>query len=109
MTDGGEATKVARIRMRPILGSPDLVTDPSATPIGAIGQSLGELNERNKRAAEIEQKLTAGETIVELDPAIVDPSFVVDRMPATADTLANLIEAIQGAGSAKSNSSEATS
>ena len=84
--------------MRPILGSPDLITDPSATPIGAIGQSLGELNERNKRAEEIEQKLTAGETIIELDPAIVDPSFVVDRMPATTDTLANLIEAIREQG-----------
>ena len=54
--------------MRPIFGSPDLITNPSATPIGAIGQSLGELNERNKRAEEIEQKLTAGETIIELDP-----------------------------------------
>src|SRR5271166_4006486 len=98
MTDRGEALRSARIRMRPILGSPDLITDPSATPIGAIGQSLGELNERNKRAEEIEQKLTAGETIIELDPAIVDPSFVGDRMPATADTLANLIEAIREQG-----------
>ena len=98
ITDSSEAVRAARIRMRPILGSPDLITDRSATPIGAIGQSLGELNERNKRAEEIEQKLIAGETIVELDPAIVDPSFVVDRMPATADTLANLTAAIREQG-----------
>ena len=98
MTNSGEVLRSARIRMRPILGSPDLITDPSASPIGAIGQSLGELYERNKRAEEIEQKLTAGETIIELDPAMVDPSFVVDRMPATADTLANLIEAIREQG-----------
>ena len=96
--EAAEAPRAARLRMRPILGSPDLITDPSATPIGAIGQSLGELNERKKRAEEIEQKLTAGETIIEIDPAIVDPSFVVDRMPASADTLANLVEAIREQG-----------
>ena len=98
LTASGETVRAARIRMRPILGSPNLIANASATPIGAIGQSLGELNERNKHAEEIEQKLTAGETIVELDPAIVDPSFIADRMPATADTLANLVESIREQG-----------
>ena len=59
-------------RLRPLLGSPDL-TDPSdATPVGALGQSLGELSERSKRADEIEKKLLSGQIIVELDTADED-------------------------------------
>lgn len=87
-----------RLRMRPILGSAELISNSSATPVGAIGQSLGEFSERAKRAEEIERKLKAGQIIVELDPMTIDPSFVADRMPATADTLTNLTEAIREHG-----------
>ena len=54
-------------RMRPLIGSPDLIDDGSRSPVGALGQSLGEISERSRRAEEIEKKLTAGQTIVELD------------------------------------------
>lgn len=93
-----EPNRGSRFRSRPILGSPDLLSDPATTPVGAIGQSLSEFNERAKRADEIERKLTAGQVIVELDPAIIDPSFVSDRMPLSASDLAELTEAIREHG-----------
>jgi ParB family chromosome partitioning protein len=84
--------------MRPILGSPELISDPAATPVGAIGQSLGEFSERAKRAEEIERQLTAGQVIVELDPAVIDPSFIADRMPSSIETVTNLTDAIREHG-----------
>lgn len=84
-----------RLRMRPILGAPDLISDAVATPVGAIGQSLGEFTAKAKRAEEIERKLAEGLAIVDLDPALIDPSFVVDRMPATGETQGTLTESIR--------------
>jgi ParB family transcriptional regulator, chromosome partitioning protein len=85
-----------RLKMRPLLGSPELLSDP--TPVGAIGQTLGEFTERAKRAEEIEKQLTNGQVIVELDPEMIDPSFISDRMPASPETYANLTEAIREHG-----------
>jgi ParB family chromosome partitioning protein len=93
-----DAHRPTRLRSRPILGSPELLSDPATTPVGAIGQSLGEFNEKAKRAEEIERKLTAGQVIIELDPALIDPSFISDRMPSSADGLADLTEAIREHG-----------
>jgi ParB family chromosome partitioning protein len=85
-------------RMRPLIGSPDLIDDGSRSPVGALGQSLGEISERSRRAEEIEKKLTAGQTIVELDPGSVEPSFVPDRMPADDETFRGFLEAIRKEG-----------
>lgn len=86
------APAVARVRARPILGSPDLIADTAAKPVGAISQSLGEVSERAKRAEEIEKKLTEGQVIVAIDTDLVDPSFVSDRMPVSEQALASLAE-----------------
>jgi len=88
----------SRLRTRPILGSPDLIADAQATPVGAIGQSLGEFSERAKRADEIERKLTEGQVIVELDPGLIEPSFVADRMPAPPEALTSLMEKVRDHG-----------
>ena len=93
-----DAYRHSRLRTRPIMGSPELLSDRATTPVGAIGQSLGEFNERAKRADEIERKLIAGQMIVELDPALIDPSFIADRMPVSATELAELTEAIRQHG-----------
>jgi ParB family chromosome partitioning protein len=90
--------RINRLRMRPILGSPELMSDATTTPVGAIGQSLSEFSERTKRAEEIERKLTSGQVVVDLDPAIIDPSFIADRMPSSPETIANLTEAIREHG-----------
>lgn len=70
-------------RIRPLLGI-DRPIKPSSA-LGAISQSLGGISEKVKRADEIEQKLIQGQTIVELDPAAIDNSFVTDRMEATEE------------------------
>ncbi|MCI9867495.1 plasmid partitioning protein RepB [Rhizobium skierniewicense] len=88
----------ARPRIRPILGSPELVTDVINSPVGMIGQSLNEVSERSKRAEEIERKLAEGLTIVSLNAKDIDPSFIPDRMPSSLEADAGLIEAIREQG-----------
>lgn len=85
-------------RIRPLMGSPDLVDDGGRSPVGALGQSLGELNERTRRADEIEKQLAAGQVVVELDPMTIDPSFVPDRMPTNDDEFREFVEAIKSEG-----------
>ncbi|AQS64270.1 Nucleoid occlusion protein [Rhizobium rhizogenes] len=98
-TDNSDAApERARPRIRPILGSPELVTDVLNSPVGMIGQSLNEVSERAKRAEEIEKRLAEGLTIVSLNPADIDPSFIPDRMPASEEADAGLVEAIREQG-----------
>ena len=87
-----------RNRVRPILGSPDLIADTSRSPVGAISQSLSELSERNRRAEEIERKLAEGQMVVSLGTGDIDASFVPDRMPETEEDHARLVEAIRDHG-----------
>ncbi|WP_159952386.1 plasmid partitioning protein RepB [Rhizobium sp. 18065] len=56
-------------------------------PMAAVTRSLGDLNERSRRANEIERKLAEGQSVVELDTAAIEPSFVRDRMPGDVDGL----------------------
>ena len=91
-------TPPARARARPILGSPDLIPDAAARPVGAIGQSLDKMSERSKRADEIEKRLTEGQVIIDIDTSVVDPSFVADRMPVSEEAVASLIEMIRDHG-----------
>ncbi len=78
-----EPSQVALNRVRPLLGLERPIKQSSA--LGAISQSLGDISEKVKRADEIEQKLIEGQVIVELDPAVIDNSFVADRMEATEE------------------------
>jgi ParB family transcriptional regulator, chromosome partitioning protein len=70
-------------RSRPLLGLERTIKQSSA--LGAISQSLGDISEKVKRADEIEEKLIKGQVIVELDPALIDNSFVADRMESTEE------------------------
>lgn len=83
-------------RVRPLLGI-DRPIKPSSA-LGAISQSLGSITEKVKRADEIEQKLIQGQTIVELDPASIDNSFVTDRMETTEEQNAEFRELIRQHG-----------
>lgn len=78
-----EAYQATPQRARPLLGMERTIKQSGA--LGAISQSLGDISERAKRAEEIEQKLIEGQVIVDLDPAIIDDSFVPDRMEATEE------------------------
>lgn len=59
----------------------------NSKPMAAVTKSLGVLNDRNRRAEEIESSLKAGQAIVEVDAAFIDPSFVQDRMGGDIDGL----------------------
>lgn len=49
--------------------------------VGQVANSMREEKARQARADEIERRLAEGQTVIELDPALVEPSFVRDRMP----------------------------
>jgi ParB family transcriptional regulator, chromosome partitioning protein len=48
--------------------------------LGAVTRTIDELAARADAARDIEARLTAGATVVDLDPALVDVSFVADRL-----------------------------
>ena len=82
---------------RPLLGVAGLT--PGAGPVGALGKALGEFTVRNKIAEEIENKLASGQTVVELDPTLLDASPFEDRLPDdTSADLAALTMSIEQEG-----------
>lgn len=93
-----ESLPTPRTRVRPILGSPGLLKGQAAAPVGALGQSLSEFKAQSDRAAAIEQQLAEGQVVIELDPAVVDPSFICDRMSTTAEAHSKLVDAIKEHG-----------
>ncbi len=87
-------------RIRPLMGSPDLVNDGGHSPVGALGQSLGELHERAKRAEEIEKQLLAGQVVVELDPTTVNQWIATSRFKKpelNKDTMSETLLRYKGA------------
>ena len=66
-----------------------LPTKPLMKPksMAAVSESISNLNDRARRAEEIEKRLAEGQAVVELDAAEIDPSFARDRMPGDIDGL----------------------
>ncbi|XKM43258.1 plasmid partitioning protein RepB (plasmid) [Rhizobium ruizarguesonis] len=81
---------------RPIAGF--VPQERSAAPVGGITKTLGNITEKMERASELERQLAAGQTIVELDPRLIDASFVSDRLAIDAAELAQLVEQIREHG-----------
>jgi ParB family chromosome partitioning protein len=69
-----------------------------ASPVGAISQSLENINSRAHRAEEIERKLAQGLAIVELEPDLVDGSFVPDRLEVDSGDALSLVAQIREHG-----------
>jgi len=69
-----------------------------SSPIGGISKTLGSITEKFERAQDIEKQLAEGQTIVELDPALIDNSFVQDRLGIDPIALAELAEQIKEHG-----------
>ena len=65
---------------------------------GAITKSIDELAAKAQSAREFEARLLKGATVVELDPAILDASFVADRMGDDREAFDQLVEAIRERG-----------
>ena len=51
-----------------------------ASPVGALSSTLGGMSQRANRVDELERQLAAGQAVIDLDPALVDGSFVIDRL-----------------------------
>lgn len=74
-------------RSMPLLGVARKERDPATKLTANIGNALREQNDRLGRAEEIERRLAEGQSVIELDPSTIEPSFVRDRMPGDIDGL----------------------
>jgi ParB family transcriptional regulator, chromosome partitioning protein len=69
-----------------------------SAPIGGITRTLGNITQKFERAQDIEKQLAEGKIIVELDPALVDGSFISDRLSIDSMDLADLVGQIRAHG-----------
>ncbi|MBO3761610.1 plasmid partitioning protein RepB [Ciceribacter sp. L1K22] len=77
--------------------SPERRATPGYATRGASRSMISSLNELAEKAALAEQNLV-GEAVVELDTAVVENSFVSDRMGDDAAAYSDLLEAIRERG-----------
>lgn len=81
-----------------ILPSPALERNRSRGAFGAITRSIDELAEKAQAARDIEARLLEGAAIIDLDPDLIDASFVADRMGDDEAAFNELLEAIREHG-----------
>lgn len=81
---------------RPIAGF--VPQERVGVPVGGITKTLGNITEKMERAGELERQLAAGQMIIELDPGLIDASFVSDRLAINAPDLGELVEQIREHG-----------
>ncbi|EJT01025.1 plasmid partitioning protein RepB [Rhizobium sp. CCGE 510] len=63
--------------------------------LGAVTRSIDALAAKADAAKAIEEKLATGETVIDLDPALIEDSFVTDRLAHTDQQFRELVEAIR--------------
>ncbi|MBP2449371.1 plasmid partitioning protein RepB [Rhizobium leguminosarum] len=63
--------------------------------LGAVTRSIDALAAKADAAKAIEEKLATGETVIDLDPALIEDSFVMDRLAHTDEQFRELVEAIR--------------
>jgi ParB family chromosome partitioning protein len=66
--------------------------------LGAVTRTIDDLASRGERAKELEQRLAAGEVIVELSPGCIDGSIITDRLSGNDVSYQLLVEAIRAQG-----------
>lgn len=83
-------------------GSAGISSDKDRVRTGAIsamGTSLKELTEGAKAAVRLREQISAGDTVVELDPGLLDSSMVADRLLVEIDpSFDALVESIRTSG-----------
>lgn len=80
----------AKTRILPLLGTTlgEGGAEPTTSRLTSqVGGAFAEGKARFERAEEIEKRLAAGQAVIDMDPASIDPSFVQDRMPGDIDGL----------------------
>ncbi|CDZ49437.1 plasmid partitioning protein RepB [Neorhizobium galegae] len=81
---------------RPIAGFVPQARNPA--PVGGITKTLGNITEKVERANDLERQLAQGQIVVEIDPGLIDASFVEDRLEIDAVQLNELVEQIREHG-----------
>lgn len=66
-----------------------LVEQPKAENkiVKQVGSTFELERERQARADDIEKRLLAGQSVIDIDPSTIDASFLQDRMPGDIDGL----------------------
>jgi ParB/RepB/Spo0J family partition protein len=59
---------------------------PRTGPVGAIGRIMGEMRDESERAAALLGQIESAERVVEIAPALIDPSPIRDRIDDPAAT-----------------------
>ncbi|MCM2292671.1 plasmid partitioning protein RepB [Allorhizobium sp. BGMRC 0089] len=72
-------------------------SSPGYATRGASRSMVNSLSELAEKAALADQAV-AGEKVVEIDPALIDPSFITERMEEDEAAFAELVEAIRERG-----------
>lgn len=83
--------RAAKSRSMPLLGVARKERDPATKLTANIGNALREQSDRLGRAEEIERRLAEGQSVIELDASVIEPSFVQDRMQGDIDGLLSSI------------------
>ena len=93
---GTETVAPSAPSARPIAG----LTPPAGNhvPVGGITRTLGSITQKMERAEALERQLTEGQTIIEVDPDLVDASFVRDRLSIDAEEISELVAQIRDHG-----------
>jgi len=66
--------------------------------VGAMSRSLEKLSAENHAAKALAERFASGETVVEIDPSLIDASIVPDRMPGTEADHTALVRSIEESG-----------
>lgn len=92
-TPGPEFTAVNSDQPHPAVERPPGYKGVGA--LGAVTRSIDALAAKADAAKAIEAKLTAGEVVIELDPEMIEDSFVADRLVQLDAKFDELVEAIR--------------
>jgi ParB family chromosome partitioning protein len=94
--------------MEPADQTPDaaqILTPPKRTepvrpgPLRSIGLSLKQMSAEADDARALRAQIEGGQHVVDLDPSLVDPSFITDRIPIERDpSFDNFVQSIAEAG-----------
>jgi ParB family chromosome partitioning protein len=86
---------------RPAVQRPIAGLAPNHRPSGLVGgitKSLTNITQKVERAEELERRLAEGHAIVELEPSLIDASFITDRLGVAPEAQTALVEQIRDHG-----------
>lgn len=82
-------------KSRPLAG---FVPSARSAPVGGITKSLTNITQKVERVDELERQLSEGQVVVELEPSLIDGSFVSDRLEIDQTELSELVAQIRESG-----------